>query len=366
LNVFVYGLLAPFAGTLAEYWKPRVVMPLGIALLGLATAGCAWANKLSHFYFLFGFLMSLGSALSGWPILAPALMNWFVKRRGLVLGIGQMGGGLSFVYSMFVEFTISNVGWRNTFFILAVILVIFLLPLYFLFFHYRPEDKGLQPYGEEDISTPALAQAGSRKPILWEWTLREVIKDPRLWLLVTSYALYWGIGAYMVMAHQVKFTEDAGYSSLFSASIFALSGVTLILGQLSAFLSDWMGREKTVTLATSLAVVALLALLSVKDTSRPWLLFVYSFCFGYGSGLYSPSIFAATADIFHGPHFSAAAGLLLTGMGVGGAIGPWLGGFLYDLSGSYLSSFILCMVSMALACVCLWLAAPRRALKKEE
>src|SRR4030066_341397 len=149
--VLIYGIRHSFAvffpRTLADRWKPRRMMLLGVVILGLATAGCAFANKLWHFYLLFGCLMPLGSAFSGWPIMAPSLVNWFTKRKGLVLGLGQMGGGLSFVYSIFVEFTISQMGWRNTFIILAVILVIFLLPLYFFFFYFRPEEKGLYSYG---------------------------------------------------------------------------------------------------------------------------------------------------------------------------------------------------------------------------
>ncbi|MFH1757505.1 MAG: MFS transporter [Pseudomonadota bacterium] len=363
LNIFVYGFLAPVAGMLADRWKPRRMMPLGVVILGLATAGCAFANKLWHFYFLFGFLMPLGSAFSGWPIMAPSLVNWFTKRKGLVLGLGQMGGGLSFVYSIFVEFTISQMGWRNTFIIMAVSLVIFLLPLYFFFFYFRPEEKGLNSYGVDPAAPSPPSPAGgavSRKPMILERTLGEVMRTPQLWLLVLSYALYWGVGCYLILAHQVKFTEDAGYSSLFSVSVFALFGITLFMGQLSGFISDWLGREKTVTLATLLSLGALLALMSVRDTSQPWLLYGYSISLGYGAGLFSPTLFAASADIFHRRHYGVVAGLLLAGMGAGGAVGPWIGGYLFDLSGSYTNSFILSMVSMGLSCISLWLAAPRK------
>lgn len=364
LNIFIYGLLAPVAGALADRWNPRRVMLLGVLILGLATAGCALVSELWHFYLLFGCLMPLGSAFSGWPIMAPSLINWFTKRRGLVLGLGQMGGGLSFVYSIFIEFTISQMGWRETFIVLAVLLIIFLLPLYLFFFYYRPEEKGLHSYGGE-VASPAppssTGGAGIRSSMLWERTLGEILRSPRLWFLVLSYALFWGVGCYLVLAHQVKFTEDAGYSSLFSVSIFALFGITLFMGQLSGFVSDWLGREKTVTLATVLSIGALIALLLVRDTSQPWLLYAYSISLGYGAGLFSPTLFAASADIFYGRHYGAVAGLLLAGMGAGGAVGPWIGGYLFDLSGSYTSSFILCMVSMGLSCIMLWMAAPRKA-----
>jgi len=133
----------------------------------------------------------------------------------------------------------------------------------------------------------------------------------------------------------------------------------VVAGQLSSSISDWIGREKTITLAATLAIAALVALVSVRDTSQPWLLYVYATCFGYGAGLYSPTIVAGMADLFHGRHFGAIAGLLLTGMGVGATIGPWLGGYIYDISGSYISAFVFCMVCFGVACIAFWIAAPR-------
>ena len=364
LNILIYGFLAPVAGSLGDRWKPRKVMPIGIAILGLATAGCAFAHELWHFYVLFGVLMPIGSAFSGWPLLAPALVNWFAKRRGLVIGLGHMGGGLSYTYSMFAEFTISQLGWRYAYVVLAGTLVAVLLPLYLFFFHYRPENRSLMPYGAAELSAdeaPKPTTAVVRNRLSRDWTLRQAMGTYQLWLMVLSFSLYWGIGAYLVLAHQVKFAEDAGYSRMFSASIFGLFGILVVAGRLSASISDWIGREKAVTLAVILSIGALGALLSVKDTSHPQLLYFYATCFGYGAGLYSPTIVASTADIFHGRHFGAIAGLLLTGMGVSAVIGPWLGGYMYDISGSYRGAFLLCMVCFALACIAVWIAAPRNA-----
>jgi sugar phosphate permease len=362
LNIFIYGFAAPLAGTLADRWRARVLMPLGVAILGIATAGCSRADELWHFYLLFGVLMPLGSALSGWPIISPALMNWFAKRRGFVLGLAQMGGGLSFVYSIFVEFLILNGGWRFTFLALAGVLVLLLLPLYLLCFYYRPRDKGLAPYGSDAGSMRGSSAvrnpAGLSRPP--EWTIGRMVRSPQLWLLVLAYALFWGIGAYLVLAHQVRFAQDAGYSSMFSVSIFALFGMTLVAGQLMGFVSDRLGREKTATVAAALCMTALIALVSVRDNSRPWLLYFFAICFGLGGGLFTPTIFAGAADIFYGRHFGAVSGLLLTGMGVGAVFGPWLGGYIFDLTGSYVPAFLLCGVCIALSCVIFWIAAPRK------
>ena len=311
-------------------------------------------------YLLFGFLMPVGSAFSGWPLLGPTLTNWFARRRGMVIGLAQVGGGLSFTYGMFVEFVIAQVGWRHTYFVIAGIVIAVLVPLYLFFYRYHPGSKGLKPYGADnrwlDIEAGAAEEPG-------DWTLRKALRTYQLWFMLASQSLYWGVGTYLVLGHQVKFAEDVGYSSTFAASVFALFGIFTVAGQLSAGLSDWIGREKTVTLAVILALGALTALLSVRDTSQPWLLYLYAICFGYGAGLCAPTIYAGLADIFHGRNFGVLSGLLLTGFGIGGIIGPWLGGYIYDVTGSYTNAFLFAIACFGLSCITFWIAAPRKAEK---
>ncbi len=366
LNLLMYGFMAPIVGSLCDRWKPHRLILIGVIVLGLATAGCAFARELWHFYLLFGVLMPMGSACSGTPLLGPTLANWFAKRRGMVMGLAQMGGGLSFTYGMFVEFVISQVGWRYAYFVVAGILMAVLLPLYLFFYRYRPQEKGLKPYGAEDkrvaikldVSTAVDPKSEPR-----DWTLRKALRTYQLWFLLATQALFWGVGAYLVLGHQVKFAEDVGYSSTVAASVFALFGIFSAVGQVSAAVSDWIGREKTVTIAVILTLGALTALISVHDTSQPWLLYLYAICFGYGGGLCGPAIYAGLADIFYGRHFGVLSGLTLAGFGVGGAVGPWLGGFLHDVTGSYTSAFIFAMVCFGISGITFWIAAPRKAEK---
>ena len=366
LNVIIYGLLVPIAGSFADRWKPRNTMLSGIIILGFATASCALAQRLWHFYLLFGVLVPFGMAFSGWPLMTPTLTNWFEKKRGLVLGLGQMGGGLSFSYSIFAEFFISHLGWRLAYVGLSVILLGVLLPLYLFVFHYRPEEKGLKAYGMTESSADRdlpLEISDNQDNKSTDWTLGRAMLTYQLWLMVLSQFLFWGIGCYLVFAHQVKYTIDAGYSEMFSASVLALFGIFMVIGQFSSGISDRIGRENTITISAILALIAFVALISVKDTHQPWLLYLYAICFGWGVGLFSPTVFAGIADLFYGKHFGGIAALLLTGMGIGGAVGPWLGGYIYDISGSYRAAFILCMACFALACIAVWIAAPRNARK---
>jgi len=257
-------------------------------------------------------------------------------------------------------------GWRNAYFIQTGILAVTILPLYFFLLRFRPEDKGLKPYGSEEIEIPSVSKSNSlttEQQLPRGWTLREATKSYRMWLLLLSFLLFRGLVGYMVLAHQVKFAVDVGYSSTFAASIFAMYGIFMIAGQFSGFISDWIGREMSVTIAAILSIGALVALISVGDTSQPWLLYTYAICFGYGGGLFVPALFAGAADIFHSRHYGSISGVLLTGLGIGGFIGPWLGGYIYDISGSYYSAFVIGIICLCIACVAFWIAAPRNAKK---
>ena len=364
LSVLNYGLIAPIAGNLADRWKPKLMIFFGVLLIGISSASCALANELWQFYLLFGVLMPLGAAFSGAPIFVPAIANWFVSKGGMAVGIGLAGGGLSFSMAAYAEFLISIYGWRLAFVIMSGSVVGIVVPLVLLFFRYRPkEQRQLNPdtpkkSRKENENVTEVIGAGNSYGYL---PLKRILQNHRLWLLVFTYMLYMGIANFLIIGHQIIYFVDLGYSSRFAASIAGLVGIFIAVGTLSGFLADWMGREKALTLATILSISALLILLSQNDASNPWALYIFSFCFGFPGGLFAPSIVSGAADLFYGKHFGVVNGLLLMGFGIGGAIGPWMGGYIFDITGSYFIAFIICISAFCLACASFWIAAPRKA-----
>jgi MFS family permease len=358
LNILLYGLAAPIAGRLVDRWKARKVMVIGIFTLALSTAACYFANELWHFYLLFGVLAPIGTAFCGSPLFNPALINWFGKRRGIAVALGQIGGGLSFAYVMFIDWVNTQLGWEYSFFVMAGLVVVILLPLYLIFFSYRPEDKNMKPYDADITPTNLKPKEVIAGP---DWTLKQAFKTHHLWLVVFSDFCYWGIGNYLILAHQIQFAEDAGYTSLVAASVFALFGIVSILGQIGALVSEIIGRELTALAAVVLAMAGLGALMTVQDTSQIWQLYFFAITSGFATGLFSPTAIVGAADIFHGKNVGTISALVLTGIGVGGAIGPWLGGYIYDITDSYHIAFVISMIAYALAGITFWIAAPRNA-----
>jgi len=366
INVAFYGILAPIAGSLFDRWKPKLMISVGILIIGISTAACAIANELWQFYALFGILLSVGMAFSGGPVMIPVVSRWFTRRRGAAIGIVVAGGALSFSMVTYAEYLISMFDWRLAFVLLAGTAIGICIPLILSFFRGQPKQQvklsvETREISKSDSMNPQESAAVSSN--YGNLPLIHILENYRLWLIALSYMLYMGIANYLIVAHQVVFFLDLGYDSHFAAFIAGAVGIFAALGALSGFLSDKIGREKTFTACCLLSIISLLVLLSQKDASNPWALYIFVLSFGFPMGLFSPALIAGAADLFYGKHFGTVNGILFMGFGLGGAIGPWLGGYIFDITGNYSLAFIICIVAYTIACVSFWIAAPHRARK---
>jgi MFS family permease len=90
------------------------------------------------------------------------------------------------------------------------------------------------------------------------------------------------------------------------------------------------------------------------------MLYYYAVAFGIGSGMATPIIPAAVTDIFQGPKAGSIIGLIWFAFALGGTIGPWLGGWLFEVHKSYVLAFGAGAVAIAASCAAMWLASPRK------
>ena len=369
LNLIIYGFAAPLAGALMDKYGPRKIFPLGGILIGLGLIACSTANTIWHFLIYFGMIVGLGVSFLGSTPHSPMLANWFVKRRGLAMGFALAGAGCSFLLGMLAQYFISSFGWRASYIITGIVVMMIVIPLTAIFQRLRPEDKGLLPDGED--SWPVRDERQGKEALIqnalivnkdWaaiEWTLGKAARTLRFWALCCCVFLE-GIGLMAILAHQVRFAIDIGFGEMLAASAFGIYGIANVVGHAFGFVSDRLGRELTFTVATTGAILAILILLQVKEPSQLWMLYLYCILFGLSMGLLALSNYAAIADLFHGKHLGSITGLVITSLGVGFAIGPWLAGFIYDMFGTYNLAFIMAMVTIGVSCFWFWVAAPRR------
>jgi MFS family permease len=149
-----------------------------------------------------------------------------------------------------------------------------------------------------------------------------------------------------------------GVQQIFIRLDLGLAGITSSFGRvIFGFIADRLSKQAAYTLNIAMTVVGVGALMILSDSTQVWLLYIYVVFFGIGFGSRAVIFSALTADIFSGKGFGSILGYSTVAVGVGGALGSWLGGAFYDWTGSYLISFALSTVVLSISDVCIWLAA---------
>ena len=332
LLILVMGLLGPVLGRAVDAGHLRVLMLTGITLL---CVGLLWISRTSTLWqaaLIFGGLVATGSAMFG-PLAAMALVStWFVRRRGLALGVTVAGATVaSLVAAPLAAALIDVFGWRDAVAILAIGAGALALPMFWAFVVARPEQIGQTPDGD-----PPRAHAESALPDPPE--TRALLRDPSLWLLSFGFAFLLS-SPVIIGIHLVPFAEDLGMSRLQAATFFSATVPFSITGKLVfGALSDRVDLRLAAWVAMGLLAGVWGMLLT--DPSYPALLATGAL-FGLGVGALGP---------LHGVVVGACFGRAAFGrvMGIGGMVGlPILAGaaplvgLLFDLTGSYRLGFAL-------------------------
>ncbi len=366
VHLLVYGCVAPVAGNLVDRIGPRKTMVFGTILLSLGLILSGWGSKPWHFYLSFGVLSGAGLCLIAAVPFTTVLRNWFERKRGLAFSLLFFGAGSAFAWYPAIAFLIESVGWQNTFIIEGVVLCGLMLPLIILIVRYHPRDKGLVADGViETGGIQKSPESGGAQIVdhAWaaiDWTLPNAMKTRRFWFLCLSAFSMWGITQHIMVAHHVAFAIDLGYSKIYASSVLSLFGVAFAFGSLAASVSDRIGRESTMTISAIIGISGICVLMFMKNTSDSWMLYYYAIAFGLGNGLSAPTIPAVITDIFQGPRVGATIGFVWFSFAVGGAIGPWLGGWIFELVQDYEIAFLVAIGWYAVSAAAIWGASPRK------
>jgi sugar phosphate permease len=332
-NFIGYLSMAIIGGFLASKWGTRIVITSALVLMGVTMILTGLANS-----FWFAFSMRLLTGLGNGAAFVPAMAlgsAWFsVQRRGFATGIVSGGIGLGTMISGIIIPKILAAwgpeGWRYSWVILgSIVLVAAGVVLSFL--RNQPEDKGLSPVGTDTgkkISTqkPAALDFGS------------VYRMRALWYLGFVYFFY-GLSYIIYMVFFAAYlVKEMGQTEAWAGGLWALvGGLSIFCGMIWGAVSDRIGRDKG----------AALAYLVLAASYLSYALFTFETGFYLSAVLFGltawsiPTIMAAAAGDFAGPKLAPAAlGFVTLFFGIGQSIGPALGGYLADTSGSFALPFL--------------------------
>jgi MFS family permease len=358
----VSAVVTPFVGRLMDLRGPRLVVELGVVLMGAGLLLATFVHEPWQLYLTLGALVGGGVNCLAYTGQSLYLTNWFVRRRGLALSIAFSGVGLGAVAILpWLQALIESAGWRTACFALGVVVLAVLAPLNLLL-RRRPEDLGLEPDGMPRDGAAARRAANIVDPA-WaaiDWTLRRALRTARFWWIALAYfgALFsW----YAVQVHQTKYLMEIGFGAGEAAWALGFVSLVAVPGQIAlGHLSDRIGREWVWSIGNFGFVVCCFVLIAMRQWPSPALLYLMILAQGtLGYGLTSV-MGAIPAEIFEGRHYGSIFGTVMLSAILGGAAGPWLAGALHDWSGSYIAAFWISAGCSAVSAGAIWFAGPRQ------
>ncbi|MFM9968640.1 MAG: MFS transporter [Burkholderiales bacterium] len=346
---FLVGLPAVvIMGWLGDRFGARPIMVCAGLLIGTGTVLLGTIKELWQFYLFYGFFVgSLGHA--AYTVLLPVIVTrWFHRHMGIAVGLYWAAQGLGpVIFAPLFRWLLENRGWADTFSVVGVV-VGSILVIVSLFVHNSPASKGLTAYGAEDIVEKPLA-AGEK--IAAPVRLREILSQRLVWILAAIHHVGCA-GHAIILAHVVSVATFRGISGIEAAGVLAtIAGTSVISRFAFSVLAERLGGRTVLAISLLGQGLPVIILLFAQDA---WTFYLFAVIFGLcyggemvGFPIINRQFFGAKAPL------SSIYSFQMVGAGLGMALGGWLGGVLFDMSGDYIWSLL---ASFAMGCIGLPLA----------
>jgi MFS family permease len=334
LMMIGFGVGGMLMGRLADRFGVMVPLLIGAVCLGLGFVAAGNATSLWQFALAHGVLIgALGASATFAPLIADTSL-WFVKRRGIAVAICASGNYLAgAIWPPIVQHFVETVGWRPTYIGLGLFCTLTMLPLAVLM---RARPPGLAHMPAIATSGAAHADhAGHAAPA----TNRPFGLAPgsaQALLCVAGVACC--VAMAMPQVHIVAYCGDLGFGAARGAEMLSLMLACGVVSRLaSGFICDHIGGLRTLVLGSTLQGLALLLFLLFDGLVS---LYVISGMFGLFQGGIVPSYAIIVREHFAPGEAGARVGTVLMFTMLGMALGGWMSGMVFDLTGSYHAAFL--------------------------
>ena len=360
------GAISPLLGRVMDIIDARYLISISALCVSLGMILATYSTSPWHIYATLGLLVVGTGVMMTYVGHAMFLPTWFERRRGLAVGLAFSGVGIgSIVLMPIIQEMINAEGWRYACWFIAILLLCIVLPLNLVFQRKSPAVLGLLPDGLH--SDPAQRQgephANNIVDAVWaatNWSLSKAMKTKEFWWmsLAASCALFvW----YAVQVHQTKYLLEIGISEIEASFALGFVGFAGVAGQIYlGHLSDRIGREWVWSIAVFGFTVCYGVLLAMEYWPNTLLLYLMVIAQG-GLGYSMAAVFGAMpADLFQGRKYGEIFGVFSFLALIGGGVGPWVIGYLYDVTGNYRMGFWVSIGICILSGLSVWMAAPRK------
>lgn len=347
IYVFAYSALGAVTGPLTDRFGPRPVITVGAVLLGLGWGASALVTEPWHLNLTLGLVAALGMSVA-WVPCNATVSRWFTRRRGTAVAVTSSGGSLgNLLVPTLAAVLIAAWGWRWALGAMAIACSGCML-LAARFMQRDPESRGLWPDGDP-VPPQAHPTAGPGR------TLREVRWTAPFLLLTGIFLLNW-LPVFVPFVHAAAYAEDLGLGKVAAASVIGAIGIGGLAGRLSSGLfADWVGAMPALLGGIALQIVCFVLFAGVHELELLWLT---AMLFGFSYGGCVTLLPSLCGDLFGRAHVAAIVGMIFAVAGAPAAVGPYVAGWLYDVTGSYEAAFLVSAAmnaaALALAVLLAW------------
>ena len=348
----IYMVLCPIfaiiGGRILDRYGPRlVVFSIGI-FTGLSLLLTGKANSSWQLFIAYSVLFAVGTG-PGYSVLMSTASRWFKKKRGLALAITSSGGGLGTIaLAPFTAYIISSFDWRTAITVLGLIAGLVIAPLSMLL-KKEPAEIGMLADGGKGPPDTTAGVNSKDNPHIGSVTLAQALRTRNFWFLGTVWLLF-SLCLHLVYTHIVPYATDMGISTAEAAVVLGLIGSITIPGRLViGVISDKTGRKVSAMICGFLQVGAMVWLTWACEV---WMFYLFAIVYGFALGGFDIPVTALIGDIFGLHSLGEIMGVLIIGWGLGAAIGPAVGGIIFDVHKTYFMAFMIGALAMMTATSC--------------
>lgn len=351
ISLVTYGVSQPFTGKMNDRFGARAVLTVSLLLIGLALVLSSFATNIWQLAFLYGVIGSVGFSGASNVTATAVAARWFVKKRGLAMGIvlsGMATGQLLLVpLSLYM---ITMYSWRTAMLVFGLVIGLGFTLLCYLFIRSKPSDVGLSPYGEIELpeKRPDRAEtAKSKHPAEKTESIFTILKIRMFWILTVPYFICGFTDMGLIATHLIPFAEGKGFSVAFVSLLFSIIAVFNIAGTIgSGHLSDRFDRGKL--LAIIYAVRGLTFLLLLNSGSNVSLV-MFAVLYGISEMASIAPTSSLCAHLFGRHSIGAIFGFISVSHQIGAAVGSFIPSLFYDFTGSYTPIIVISVALLLLS-----------------
>ncbi len=339
IMMVVMAIAAPIVGSIIDRLGSRIIYAMGMTVIGFVFILCALMTEKWHLILLFSLVGGVAFAAMSPSLVSATIAHHFHRRLGLATSIATSGStGGQFLIMPGLALLVDWLAWRNSLLIAGATILVTAVAVYALI--------GAEPKREQRTTTKGAA-------LSFKTTLSTLVKMPVFWLLGSGFFICGFTTAGTIKIHLIPYAVSCGFPPIESATAYGVLSLFSLFGMICyGWLSDRFNRP--LLLASCYFVRALTFILLIHVAGDTVLLYSFAVLFGIFDYATFPIVASIVATHIGRNIMGLTMGLIFALHSLGGALGSFMGGYLYDLFAQYDWVWIV-SVALALIAACLTL-----------